>query len=140
MYLTITNIIMLYYVICYCTCVNRIYLHLFLSCVYAIIIYVHCCEMKTSPGQMIRDRIVVGIRDQSQSVHFQMDPRLNLEKAKTLVRQREAVSSPAWPKSRQGYRFPSQDAPIQGKRVAQRMPLPNNCKADTASPRQVLSL
>lgn len=40
---------------------------------------------------MIRDRIVVGIRDQSQSARLQMDPELTLEKAKTLVRQREVV-------------------------------------------------
>ena len=40
---------------------------------------------------MIRDRIVVGICDQSQSARLQMDAELTLEKAKTLVRQREAV-------------------------------------------------
>lgn len=40
---------------------------------------------------MIRDRIVVGIRDQSHSERLQMDPDLTLEKAKKLVMQREAV-------------------------------------------------
>ena len=40
---------------------------------------------------MIRNRIVVGIRDQAQSEWLQMDAVLTLEKAKTLVRQREAV-------------------------------------------------
>ena len=40
---------------------------------------------------MIRNRIVVGIRDQSQSERLQMDAGLTLEKAKTLVQQREAV-------------------------------------------------
>ena len=49
------------------------------------------CEYGELKDQMIRDRIVVGIRDQSQSARLQMDPELTLEKAKTLVRQREAV-------------------------------------------------
>ena len=40
---------------------------------------------------MIRDRIVVGSCDQAQSERLQMDARLTLEKAKTLVRHREAV-------------------------------------------------
>ena len=40
---------------------------------------------------MIRDRIVVGIRDCSLSERLQMDPDFTLEKAKQIVRQREAV-------------------------------------------------
>ena len=40
---------------------------------------------------MIRDRIVVGILDQALSQRLQMDSELTLEKAKKLVRQREAV-------------------------------------------------
>ena len=40
---------------------------------------------------MIRDRLVVGIQDISLSEHMQMDADLTLEKAKKLVRQREAV-------------------------------------------------
>ena len=40
---------------------------------------------------MIRDRIVVGIRDQALSERLQLDSTLTLEKAKTLTRQREAV-------------------------------------------------
>ena len=40
---------------------------------------------------MIRDRIVVGIRDQALSERLQTVADLTLEKAKTLVRQREAV-------------------------------------------------
>lgn len=39
----------------------------------------------------MRDRIVVGIHDLSQSACLQMDPELTLEKAKMLVQQREAV-------------------------------------------------
>ena len=40
---------------------------------------------------MIRDRLVVGIQDLALSECLQLDPDLMLEKAKTLVRQREAV-------------------------------------------------
>ena len=49
------------------------------------------CDYGDLKDQMIRDRIVVGIRDQAQSERLQMDAGLTLEKAKTLVRQREAV-------------------------------------------------
>ena len=49
------------------------------------------CDYGDLKDQMIRDRIVVGIRDQSQSERLQMDADLTLEKAKKLVRQREAV-------------------------------------------------
>ncbi|KAL5016990.1 hypothetical protein ScPMuIL_006579 [Solemya velum] len=40
---------------------------------------------------MIRDRIVVGIRDSKMSEKLQLDPNLTLEKAVAQVRQREAV-------------------------------------------------
>ena len=40
---------------------------------------------------MIRDRIVVGIRNQSLSQKLQLDPALTLESAKQTVRQHEAV-------------------------------------------------
>ena len=43
------------------------------------------CEYRELKDQMIRNHIVVGIRDQSQSACLQMDPELTLEKAKTLV-------------------------------------------------------
>ena len=49
------------------------------------------CNYGVLKGEMIRDRIVVGIRDVSLSERLQMDPDLTLEKAKTVVRQREAV-------------------------------------------------
>ena len=49
------------------------------------------CEYGELKDQMIRNRIIVGIRDQSQSARLQIDPELTLEKAKTLVRQCEAV-------------------------------------------------
>ena len=41
--------------------------------------------------EMIRDRLVVGIADKKTSEHLQMDPALDLEKAKKTVRQKEAV-------------------------------------------------
>ena len=49
------------------------------------------CNFGDLKDELIRDRIVVGIRDASLSKHLQMDPELTLEKAKRLVRQREAV-------------------------------------------------
>ena len=49
------------------------------------------CEFGKLKEQLIRDRIVVGIRDISLSEKLQMDADLTLEKAKQLVRQREAV-------------------------------------------------
>ena len=41
--------------------------------------------------EMIRDRIVVGLRDAKLSENLQLDPDLTLEKAVTKVRQAEAV-------------------------------------------------
>ena len=41
--------------------------------------------------EMIRDRIVVGIRDTGLSQRLQLDATLTLETAKKMVRQREAV-------------------------------------------------
>ena len=40
---------------------------------------------------MIRDWLVVGIRDSSLSERLQLDANLTLEKAKTAIRQKEAV-------------------------------------------------
>ncbi len=49
------------------------------------------CTYGDLRDEMIRDRIVVGIRDKTLSERLQLDPDLTLEKAKKLVRQREAV-------------------------------------------------
>ena len=49
------------------------------------------CEFKDTKEEMIRDRLVVGIRDSSLSERMQMEPDLTLERAKKMVRQREAV-------------------------------------------------
>ena len=49
------------------------------------------CEYGPLKEEMIRDRLVVGIRDTGLSERLQMDEQLTLDKAKKLVRQREAV-------------------------------------------------
>ena len=43
-------------------------------------------------SEMIRDRLVVGIRDQRLSQQLQMDPNLTLEQAKIRIHQKAAVS------------------------------------------------
>ena len=52
---------------------------------------VETCNFGDLKNKMIRDRIVVGIRDQALSEHLQTVADLTLEKAKALVRQREAA-------------------------------------------------
>ena len=49
------------------------------------------CAYGELHDEMIRDRIVVGLRDASIAQRLQMDPDLMLEKAMTLARQNEAV-------------------------------------------------
>ena len=49
------------------------------------------CKYGDLRDEMIRDRLVVGIRDAALSQQLQLDAELTLEKAKTKVRQREAV-------------------------------------------------
>ena len=49
------------------------------------------CEYGGIKGEMIRDRIVVGIHDKALSEQLQLDEELTLEKAKKRVRQREAI-------------------------------------------------
>ena len=43
--------------------------------------------------EMIRDRLVVSIKDATLSERLQMDEALTLDKAKKLVHQKEAVKS-----------------------------------------------
>jgi hypothetical protein len=50
------------------------------------------CEYGDLKDEMIRDRLVVGIRDAALSQQLQLDAKLTLETAKLKVRQREAVS------------------------------------------------
>ena len=49
------------------------------------------CNYGDLRDEMIRDRLVVGISDAALSQQLQLDAELTLEKAKTKVRQREAV-------------------------------------------------
>ena len=56
------------------------------------------CNYAGLKEEMIRDRLVVGIRDKSVSERLQMDAALTLAKAKTAIRQREAIQDnrPLW--------------------------------------------
>ena len=49
------------------------------------------CDFGDLKEMMIRNRIVIGIRDKALSERLQLDTELTLDKAKCLVRQREAV-------------------------------------------------
>ena len=49
------------------------------------------CDYREMKNEMIRDRLVVGIRDSSLSEKLQLDSSLTLETAKKAIRQREAV-------------------------------------------------
>ena len=49
------------------------------------------CEYGDIKEEMIRDRLVVGIRDEAMSERLQMESELTLDKAKKLIRRREAV-------------------------------------------------
>ena len=49
------------------------------------------CNYGELKGEMIRDRLVVGIRDSALSERLLLDATLTLEKAKTAIRQKEAV-------------------------------------------------
>ena len=61
---------------------------------YITVLYrlVDSCEYGTLKEEMLRDRIVVGIRDQALSQRLQCDTSLTLEKAKKKVRQSEATA------------------------------------------------
>ena len=49
------------------------------------------CEYGDLKEEMLRDRLVVGIRDTGLSEKLQTDPDLTLERAKTMIRQKEAA-------------------------------------------------
>ena len=50
------------------------------------------CEFGEMRSEMIRDRLVIGIRDQQLSERLQMEPELTLAKAEKLTRQRAAIA------------------------------------------------
>ena len=60
----------------------------YITCLYSLI---ETCEYGTFKEEMLRDRLVVGIRDAAMSQKLQMDAELTLEKAKKAIRQKEAV-------------------------------------------------
>ena len=49
------------------------------------------CDYGGMKDEMIRDHLVVGIRDSSLSKKLQLDPALTLEKAKKAICQSEAI-------------------------------------------------
>ena len=49
------------------------------------------CNFRDLKEELIRDRMVVGLRDVTLSEKLQMDPDLTLEKAVTSAKQRESV-------------------------------------------------
>ena len=49
------------------------------------------CKYGGLKNEMIRDRLVVGIRDSALSERLQLDGNLTLDKAKTAIRQKETV-------------------------------------------------
>ena len=61
------------------------------SFITALYCLVEHCEYGTLKQEMIRDRIVVGLRDASLSEKLQLDPDLTLDKAVAAARQRESV-------------------------------------------------
>ena len=62
----------------------------YITVLYGLLL-VENCEYGALRDEMLRDRLVVGIRDKSLSEKLQLDAALTLEKAKTTIRQREAV-------------------------------------------------
>ena len=53
--------------------------------------FIDSCNYGNLRDEMLRDRLVVGIRDVHLSEQLQMDPELTLEKTMKMVRQREAI-------------------------------------------------
>ena len=49
------------------------------------------CNYGNLKDELLRDRMVVGIRDRELSKKLQLDPDLTLEKTKKTIRQKEAV-------------------------------------------------
>ena len=60
----------------------------FITCLYSL---AESCEFAALKDELIRERIVVGIRDKALSERMQVDTHLTLDKAKREARQREAV-------------------------------------------------
>ena len=50
------------------------------------------CEFSEFKNEMIRDRLVIGVRDERLSTSIQLEANLTLAKAEKLIRQRHAVA------------------------------------------------
>lgn len=74
------------------------------------------CEFQALKDELIRDRIVVGIKDRRLSERLQLDPKLTLEAATQQVKQSELV------KSQQGIVHGTMNEPIKIDRVAKPRP------------------
>ena len=77
------------------------------------------CESGGLKSEMIRDRLVIGIRDGQLSERLQMESDLTLQKAEKLVRQRAAVSQQQHALKGPVENKPHLEAIKQQKRVAQ---------------------
>ena len=69
------------------------------------------CDYTEMKAELIRDRIVVGIRNRALSEQLQLDAELTLETAKKGVRQREAIQEQQVTLNGQGTKLPN-DLPI----------------------------
>ena len=54
---------------------------------------IETCEFKDRRDEMLLDRLLVGILDKPLSEKLQLDTTLTLEKAKTAIRQKEAIKA-----------------------------------------------
>lgn len=61
------------------------------SFITALYLLIEHCEYGQLKGEMIIDRVVVGIRDSKLSEKLQLNPQLKLEEAVNQARQKEAV-------------------------------------------------
>ena len=66
--------------------------------------------------EMIRDRLVVGIRDTKMSETLQMDPELTLEKAKQKIRQKDAIKEQQQILTKDGIKQESDLEEVHGQR------------------------
>jgi len=98
---------------------------------------VETCDYADLKEEMIRDRLVVGIRDKFLSERLQMNAALTLEKAKTAVRQREAIqdSKPFWKGENSSDPIPvdALKGKIHGKQTRKTTMNPSNTNASAKS-------
>ena len=59
------------------------------ECITVLYSYVETCAYGDLKEEMLRDRLVVGIKDTALSERLQLDAHLTLEKAKTAIHKRK---------------------------------------------------